>query len=381
MKKSTQFSHIGRPPIKTGSSVNPAVMRASTILFDKADDLYNGGHRIYGRHGSPVHDALEECFCVLENGAGCTLTPSGLNANTLSILANTKAGDHILVSDSSYGPIRHFCNTLLNTFGIEIEYYPPRIGAGIETLIRDNTSLILLESPGSLTLEIQDLPTITKIAKKHNIITVVDNTWSAGLVYSPLDLGADICVHSATKYYGGHSDVLFGAVISRTEALAKKVRATAGALGNSSSPDDAYQVLRGFRTVVTRFEQQAKTSLHVAQWLSEHDKVERVLHPALEQHPDHNIWKRDFTGSACLFSIVLNPCSEQQVLKFLDGLKYFAKGFSFGGYESLIIHCGPQLKRTHDPKFGGPVIRLACGLEDGEDLISDLSQSLYKLEM
>ncbi|PHR93300.1 MAG: cystathionine beta-lyase [Robiginitomaculum sp.] len=381
MKKSTLFSHVGRPKIGRGTSVNPSVTHASTLLFEKADDLYNGNHRIYGRHGSEVHDALKEAFCALEDGAGCTLTPSGLAANALSILANVKAGDHILVSDSSYGPVRKFCDNHLVKFGVETEYFPPRLGKDIESLIRDNTSCLILESPGSLTLEIQDLPAIVKVAKKAGIITIVDNTWSAGLVYNPLNLGADIAVHAATKYYSGHSDVLFGAIISRTKELAAKVHATNIHLGNSTSPDDAYTILRGFRTITTRFERQEKTALTLAQWLQSHAKVDEVLHPALSTHPDHDIWKRDFTGSACLFSVVLKPCSQAQVLKFLDSLKYFAKGFSFGGYESLIIHCDPQLKRSHSDGFAGPLIRIACGLEDITDLQLDLEQGLATLSL
>jgi len=381
MKKSTKFAHVGRPNIKAGASVNPSIMRASTLLFNKADDLYNGKHRIYGRHGSPVHDALSVAFCALENGAGCTLTPSGLSANTLSILANVKAGDHILVSDSSYGPVRHFCNTLLVKFGVETQYYPPDIGGDISSLFRKNTTCILLESPGSLSLEIQDLPAIVKAAKDRDIITIVDNTWSAGLVYAPLDLGADISVHAATKYFGGHSDVLFGAVISRTKKLARIVEKAAIALGNSTSPDDAYQVLRGFRTLVTRCNQQEQTALALAKWFAKHDKIKRVIHPALSSHPNHDLWKRDFTGSACLFSIVFEPCSEKDVLRLLDSLKLFAKGFSFGGFESLVIHCDPQLTRSFDPGFGGPLVRIACGLEDIEDMKNDWAKALELLEV
>lgn len=381
MQKSTKFAHIGRPKIGIGTSVNLPIVRASTLLFDKADDLYNGGHRIYGRHGSPVHDALSEAFCALENGAGTTLTPCGLSANTLSILTNVKAGDHLLVTDSTYGPVRNFCNTQLTKFGVEIEYYPPNIGAGIDALIRDNTSCILLESPGSLSMEIQDLPAIIKVAKARGIITIVDNTWSAGMVYAPLDMGADITVHSATKFFSGHGDILFGAVVARTKSMAKKVTATAMAFGNSTSPDDAYQILRGFRTVVTRFEQQSKSAIALATWLEAHDKVERAVHPALKSHPNHDMWKRDFTGSSCLFSIVLKPCPETEVLALLDRLKIFAKGFSFGGFESLVIHCDPQLTRDHDPKFGGPLIRISCGLEDIEDMKADWQKSLAKLSL
>jgi len=381
MSKATLFSHIGRPKPAAGTSVNPPITRASTILFNKAEDLYNGKYRIYGRHGSEVHDALEEAFCALENGTGCVLTSCGLSANTLSIMANTKAGDHILVTDSAYGNVRNFCSKHLVKYGVETEYYAPDIGSGIEALIRPNTTCILLESPGSLSMEIQDLPAIVKVAKERGIVTIVDNTWSAGLTYNPLDLGADISVHAATKYYSGHSDILFGAVISRTKEMATRVRTTSVLIGNSTSPDDAYQILRGFRSVIVRFEKQEQTALKLAKWLAGHKKVERVLHPALDSHPDHDLWARDFTGAACLFSMILRPCAETEVLALLDRLKYFAKGFSFGGFESLIIHCDPQLTRDHAVKNKGPLIRISCGLEDEDDLRTDLEQSLLELTL
>lgn len=380
IKPATKFAHIGRPKVGVGSAVNLPITRASTLLFDRAEDLYNSNLRAYGRHGSELSDALENAFCELENGAGCTLTSCGLAANTLSIQASVKAGDHILVTDSCYGPIRYFCTTHLSKFGVDVEFYTPSIGKDISKLIKPNTSCILLESPGSLSLEIQDLPAIVKIAKKHKITTIVDNTWSAGLVYNPLELGADIVTHSATKYYSGHGDILGGAVISRTKRLALKVRMTATALGNCVSQDDVYQILRGFRTVVTRFEQQSESAIAIAKWLRKRPEVKSVRHPALTSHPDHKIWKRDFSGAACLFSFVLNPCSEKQVLKFLDRLKYFGKGFSFGGYESVVIHCDPQLRRNFDPEFGGPLIRIGCGLEHIDDLKNDLALSLEKIK-
>ncbi|NNC37628.1 MAG: cystathionine beta-lyase [Hyphomonadaceae bacterium] len=378
MKKATKFAHIGRPKIGVSTSVNLPITRSSTLLFAKAADLYNDDLRLYGRHGSPVSDALEEAFCELENGAGCTLTSSGLAANTLSIQAFTKAGDHILVSDSSYGGTRYFCDNYLSKFGVDIEYFKPNIGKGIAGLIRHNTSCILLESPGSLTLEINDLPAIVEYARKHKITTIVDNTWSAGLVYNPLELGADVATHAATKYYSGHSDVMGGAIVARTKLHANKVRLTAKALGNCVSQDDVYQLLRGFRSVVTRFNQQAETAVQLAKWLAKRPEVQDVRHPALPSHPDHKIWKRDFSGAGCIFSFVLNPCSEKRVLNFLDRLKLFGKGFSFGGYESVIIHCDPQLRRNFDPEFGGPLIRIGCGLEDVDDLQNDLQVSLEK---
>jgi cystathionine beta-lyase len=380
MKKATKFAHIGRPKIGQSTSVNPPITRASTLLFDKAKDLYGGPHRAYGRHGSTVHDALAEVFCELENGAGCSLTPSGLSANTLAIQAFVKAGDHILVTDSTYGPVRYFCDKFLRKFGVEVEYYPPRIGGEIAKLIRPNTSCILLESPGSLTFEIQDLPAIAAAAKKAKVTTIVDNTWSAGLTYSPFELGADIIVHAATKYFGGHSDTFLGAVISRTKPMAEKVRLTRMALGSTVSPDDAYQVLRGFRTVVTRFKQQEETAHSLAKWLQGRDEVNRVLHPGFKSHPDYKLWKRDFSGAACLFGFALNPCTKAEVLKFVDRLKLFGKGFSYGGFESLAIHCDPQIVRNHQIQYGGPLIRLACGIEDVDDLRDDLENALKKIK-
>jgi cystathionine beta-lyase len=379
MKKETKFTHMARPAAGLGTAVNPDITRASTLLFEKAEDLYRNDIRGYGRHGSAVHDALKEAFNTLEGGAGTSLFPSGLAACTYPILSQVKAGDHVLLTDSSYGPTRYFCNGHLKKMNIETEYYDPRIGANIEKLIRPNTSVILLESPGSLTFEVQDIPAIVKVAKAHKVTTIIDNTWSAGLTLNPLALGVDISCHAATKYFGGHSDTMSGAAVSRTRKLADQVALTAKHLGNASSPDDAYQILRGFRTVIPRFRQQEATSLALANWLADHPKVQQVLHPAHPTHPDHAIWKRDFTGGGCIFSIVLNPCSEKEVLAFVNALKLFGIGYSYGGFESLCIHCDPQLKRSVSKSLAGPLVRFACGLEAMEDLKADIKQAFNEI--
>jgi len=370
MKNETKFAHIGAPKAGLGTAVNPSISRASTLLFDRAEDLYRSDVRGYGRHGTAIHDALAEAFTDLEGGAGTVLFPSGLAACTYAILSQVKSGDHILLTDSCYGPTRKFCASHLRKMNIETEFYDPRIGSGISKLIRKNTSLIIFESPGSLSFEIQDIPAIVDVAKTNNIVTIIDNTWSAGLSLNPIKLGVDISCHAATKYFGGHSDVMYGAAISRTKKLHDSVLTTAKYIGNASSPDDAYQILRGFRTVVTRFRQQEATSLALASWLSTHEQVLQGLHA---------LWKRDFTGGGCIFSVVFKPCSGEKVLAFINALKIFGIGYSYGGFESLCIHCDPQLKRNHAASLGGPLIRFACGLEHMEDLKKDIKQALNQV--
>lgn len=375
----TRFAHLGRPKPGLGTPVNPPVTRASTLLFERSEDLYRTDIRGYGRHGTYVHDALGTLFRELEDGASCQLYPSGVMACTQPVLSFVKPGDHVLLTDSAYGPTRYFCHTFLKDMGVDTELYDPRIGAGIGSKIRENTSVILLESPGSLTFEVQDIPAIASVARERGVVTIVDNTWSAGLTCQPLVLGADISTHSATKYFGGHGDLLFGAAICASEAHGEKLALRAKQLGVASSPDDAYQVLRGFRSVVTRFEQQAATSEALARWLAERDHVAAVLHPALDTHPDHALWQRDFSGGGCLFSILMTDRPKTDVDRFINALRLFGIGYSYGGYESLAIHCDPQLKRKFGPDFEGPIVRFACGLEQADDLISDLEQALATL--
>ena len=378
-KLETKLAHLGRPPAGLGTSVSYPITRASTLLFEKAEDLYRNDVRGYGRHGSAVHDALAELFTELEGGFGTMLYPSGVAALTGPILSVVKPGEQVLLTDSAYGPTRSFCQTFLKRMGVETIFYDPRIGSKISELITDKTSLILLESPGSLTFEIQDIPAIAKAAKARNVTTLIDNTWSAGITLSPLPMGVDISVHAATKYFGGHSDVMYGAAVFAKEAAFNKAKQTARQLGNASSPDDAYQILRGFRSVVPRFRQQEATALALAKWLMTRDEVQQVLHPAVTDHPDHALWKRDFTGGGCIFSVVLKPIPESDVLSFIDALELFGIGYSYGGFESLAIHCDPQLRRNCSDDLSGPLIRFACGLEAMTDLKSDIDQALAKI--
>ncbi len=379
MKKETQFTHLARPKAGLGTAVNPSITRASTLLFNDAADLYRSDVRGYGRHGADVHDQLCDMFTHLERGVGTTLFPSGLMACTVPILSQVKSGDHVLLTDSAYGPTRGFCLQMLTNMGVSVDIYDPHIGGEIERLIQENTRLIILESPGSLTFEIQDIPAITKVAKAKNVKTLIDNTWAAGIVLSPLLLGVDISCHAATKYFGGHSDIMFGAAVSADEETCQQISKTAKLLGNSSSPDDAYQILRGFRSIMPRFRQQEATALSLAQWLVERPEIQTVLHPALNSHPDHEIWKRDFTGSGCIFSVVAQKTTAKKVEAFINALNLFGIGYSYGGFESLAIQCDPQLRRSEGEKFPGPLIRFACGLEHVDDLREDIEQALSEL--
>ncbi|CAM3794817.1 cystathionine beta-lyase [Litorimonas haliclonae] len=379
MKKETEFTHLARPKAGLGTAVNPSVTRASTLLFSDAADLYRSDVRGYGRHGGDVHDQLCDMFTHLEGGAGTTLFPSGLMACTIPIMSQVKSGDHVLLTDSAYGPTRGFCLQMLTGMGVSVDIYDPHIGAKIKDLIQENTRLIILESPGSLTFEIQDIPAITKAAKEKGVKTLIDNTWAAGIVLSPLSLGVDISCHAATKYFGGHSDIMFGAAVSADEQTAQQVSKAAKLLGNSSSPDDAYQILRGFRSIMPRFRQQEATALTLAHWLVDRQEIQTVLHPALESHPDHELWKRDFTGSGCLFSVVAQRTTAKKVEAFINALSLFGVGYSYGGFESLAIQCDPQLRRSEGEKFPGPLIRFACGLEHVDDLREDIEQALTKL--
>lgn len=376
----TRLSHAARDRKLTQGGVNPVVQRASTVIVESAAKLFEPGGWTYGRHGTATHEALKQALLEIEDAQHCALVPSGLLACTVPFIAFAEAGAHVLVGDNVYGPTRRWCDRTMSRWGCETEYFDPTIGGDIAKLIRPTTRVIFMESPGSMTFEIADAPAIAAAAKARNVVTVMDNTWAGGVVYRPLDLGFDLSVQANTKYVSGGADVLNGSIFANSEPLISRIKETIADLGLNVAADDAYAVLRGARSLPLRMERHQASALTVAKWLTTHPSVQRVLHPALEDDPGHALWKRDFSGSSGLFGIVLKPSSTKQVHAFLDALELFGLGFSYGGFESLVIHCDPQLKRTATkPAFGGPLIRLSVGLEDPADLIADLDQALKQL--
>lgn len=380
-RENTLITRAGREPHSHEGFVNPPIQRGSTILFDKANMLYDAKIKTYGLEGASTQDLLCDALTQIAGGIGTVLCPSGLCAITTTLLSAVKSGDHLLVTDSAYGPARRFCDNFLADFGVETTYFEPRIGAGIEALVKPNTKLILLESPGSLTLEIQDIPAIVAVAKKHNITTAIDDTWSAGIFLKPLLMGVDISIQALTKYQSGHSDVLAGSITTNSKLWLERLRQTHLSLGLGTSAEDAWLCLRGLRTMAIRLKHQDMTARKIAAWLESRPEVIEVLHPALPSSIDHEIWKRDFTGAAGLFSIILKPTTETDIHKMLEAYRLFSMGFSWGGFESLALCCDPQINRTANPWHAkGPLIRFSIGLEDEQDLIDDLERGFAALK-
>lgn len=376
MKDETKIIHTrsGRGPVDT---VNPPIEKGSTVLLPTREILYGDG-KVYGRMGLTVHRELEAALCLLENAQHCRLTTNGLQSIALAIGAVVKSGDHILLADCSYGPSARFCTRRLSAMGVRATRFDPTIGAGISDLIQDNTKAVLLESPGSLTMDILDTPAIVAVAKARGIITLFDNTWGVGVLHRPLDLGVDVVMQALTKYPVGHADALGGAVLTNDDSLAAKIAMCSEDWGISLGPDDAYTALRGLRTLHMRLKQHEASGYAVAKWLASRPEVHRVLHPGLESHPEHELWKRDFSGANGLFSVILEPVTDERLDQFLEAMKLFGMGFSWGGYESLLISCDDQLKRAKSDRIHnrpGPLLRLHIGLEHPEDLIADLDQA------
>jgi cystathionine beta-lyase len=379
-KQDTRIVTLGRDPEANFGVVNPPVYHASTILHPDLKTVRQRSQPYtYGRRGTPTTAALQQAVAGLEEGYNTLLTPSGLAAVSVALLSHLKTGDHLLMVDSVYGPSRHFCDTILKRNGVEVTYYDPRIGAKIAELMKPNTAVVFAESPGSVTFEVQDVPALAKAAHGGGAKLLLDNTWASPLFFKPFEHGVDVSIQAITKYLCGHSDVMMGSITTTEEAW-KATLAGHGAIGMSVAPDDVYLVLRGLRTLSVRLERHMKSGIALARWLGARPEISRVIHPALESHPDHALWKRDFSGASGLFSIVLKPCSETALAAMLDGLELFGMGYSWGGYESLIIPQDLKGNRTAtSPDHEGPLLRLHAGLEDIDDLIADLDAGLARL--
>lgn len=382
LKPDTGAVQGGRRAEWTGRAVNVPVWRASTILYDDTASLKRGvttnqdGDWFYGRRGTPTQWSLAEGLTALDPGAYATmLYPSGVAAVAGALLAILSPGDHLLMVDSAYDPTRRLCDDLLERHGVETSYYDPLVGAEIEALVRPNTRAIFMESPGSLTFEVQDVPAIVAVAQRHDLLTLIDNTWATPLLLPTAALGIDLSIIACTKYIAGHSDVMLGSVTA-SERVWKRLRDTAQVLGQYVSPDDAYLATRGLRTLSVRLERQGQSALQIAHWLAEQPQVATVLHPALPSCPGHDRFVRDFRGASGLFAFTLR---DGQAAALVDALRLFGIGYSWGGFESLAIPAEPNRCRTAVAWTGGTVVRLSIGLEDPGDLIADLAQALAGL--
>lgn len=387
LKPGTRLVTAGRHASVAGRGiVNPPVWRASTILYDSVAELRAAGRKpddglFYGRRGTPTQWSLADALTGLEPGAeGTLLFPSGVAAISAVLLSLLSPGDELLMVDSAYEPTRAICDGMLRRFGVTTRYYDPMIGGDIAAMIGEKTRLIFLESPGSLTFEVQDVPAICAAAKARGVTTAIDNTWATPLLFPALSRGVDISILACTKYIVGHSDVMMGSVTA-TPGHYAALRRTAMALGQCVSPDDAYLAARGLRTLGLRLRQHEEGGLAVARWLAEQPQVARVLHPALPGCPGHDLWKRDFSGASGLFGIVLNGGDDAARTALIDGLDLFGIGFSWGGYESLALPVDPAGLRTATTWAAeGPAIRFHIGIEDPDDLIADLSRGLARFE-
>lgn len=378
LKPETIATHAGRMSDDHFGAVNTPVYRASTILHKTLAGLESDkAPYTYGRHGTPTSESFENAINELEGGARTVVTPSGLGASVLALLSVCGAGDHVLVTDSCYGPTRRFCDHMLKRYGVETSYYDPHTGAGIATLMKPNTRAVFCESPGSLTFEIQDVPAIAQVAHKHGASVLMDNTWATPVFFDALGHGVDLSIQAATKYIGGHADVMIG-YVTANQTHKERLEAAHCDLGLYASGDDCFLALRGLRTMPVRLARHQETGLKLARWLEARPEVARVLHPGLESDPGHALWKRDFKGACGLFGVILKPTSHKEFAAFMDGLKLFGMGYSWGGYESLIVPSHAHRTATASAN-DGRLIRIHAGLEDANDLVADLEQGFGQM--
>lgn len=375
----TALTHTGRIPEDQFGFVNTPVYRGSTVLFKTLDDLEKQSQRyLYGRAGNPTTEGVESVITELEGAYRTRLVSSGLAAITIALMSCVKSGDDVLISDSAYEPGRKFADGYLERMGVTARYFDPRIGAGLREMMRPNTRAILAESPGSLTFEVQDIPALAKVAHEGGARLIVDNSWASPLFCQPLKLGADIVIHAGTKMFVGHSDA-FAGTISTVESAWSDVERIRALMGFFASGDDAFLVARGLRTLAIRMKEHQARALEIAQWLESQPDVVEVLHPALPGHPDHALWKRDFTGSGSLFGFVLKPAPRASIAAFVDQLDVFTMGYSWGGYESLLLPVHITKARTAVPwTKEGNLFRVHIGLEGIEDLKADLAAGLER---
>ncbi|HET7313080.1 cystathionine beta-lyase [Salinisphaera sp.] len=385
MKQATRLVHAGRKPADHYGMVNTPVYHASTVLFDSLADFdasqadpFSGVH--YGRLGTPTQFAFESAVAEVEGAHGAVSTCSGLAAIATALLAVAGAGDHLLVADNVYGPTRKFCDGLLARLGVETEYVDPLISADeLDRRFRDNTRALFLEAPGSLTFEISDVPALAAVARERDVSVIADNTWGTPIYFDAFAHGIDLSVHAATKYIVGHSDAMLGVVNCREAAHYRAVRHTSIALGYCAGPDDVYLGARGLRTLGQRLPVHEANGLALANWLAEQPGVTRVLHPARADHPQHHLWRRDFTGACGLFAVELAPGERRQLAALIDGLAFYGLGASWGGYESLVLPVDPAGSRSATRwQADGPLLRIHAGLEDIADLIDDMAAGLAR---
>ena len=385
MEDETKLVHAGRHPERFEGAVNPPVFHASTILSPTlaewerkaADRAKEVPGTYYGRGGTPTTQALQEALAELEGAYRCLVFSSGLGACAGALLAYLGQGDHFLLADSVYGPTRHMATRLLKRYGVSTTFYDPLIGADIERLMQPNTKVVYVESPGSLSFEVQDIPAISAVAHRHGATVIMDNTWGTPLYFKAFEHGVDVSIQAATKYVVGHSDAMLGTVSCNKEAW-PQLKSTHYDLGQTAGPDDLYLAQRGLRTMAVRLKQHWETGLQLADWLSKRPEVEKVLHPALPGDAGYTIWKRDFRGACGLFGVILKPISKQALAAFIDGLELYGLGASWGGYESLIMPFEPERTAVKWP-YPGPCVRIHAGLENVQDLLRDLEQGFKRL--